>query len=89
VEYLARILGREGLPVYRCLRRLPSRSQKELNRADRLQNLQGRFVLTRRPPPAAILLDDVITTGATLEACAGALKRAGTEKVYSVCLFYD
>jgi predicted amidophosphoribosyltransferase len=89
VEYLARLLGREGLPVYRCLKRLPSRSQKRLNREERLRNLRDRFVLTRPAPATAILFDDVITTGATLEACAGALKNGGTEKVYSVCLFYD
>ncbi|MDR0450163.1 MAG: ComF family protein [Treponema sp.] len=89
VEYLARLFEREGLPVYRCLKRLPSLSQKELNREDRLRNLQDRFVLTRPAPPFAILFDDVLTTGATLEACAGALKKAGTGKVYGACLFYD
>ncbi|MDR2618549.1 MAG: ComF family protein [Treponema sp.] len=89
VEYLARLLKREGLPVYRCLKRLPSLSQKKLNREERLRNLRDRFVLTRPAPPAVILFDDVITTGATLEACAGALKNAGTEKVYAICLFYD
>jgi ComF family protein len=89
VEYLARLLKRDGLPVYRCLRRLPSPSQKKLNREERLRNLRDRFVVTRRPPPAVILFDDVITTGATLEACAGALKNAGAGKVYGVCLFYD
>ncbi|MDR1636655.1 MAG: double zinc ribbon domain-containing protein [Treponema sp.] len=89
VEYLARLLKREGLPVYRCLRRLPSLSQKKLNREERLRNLRDRFVLTRPAPGAAVLFDDVITTGATLEACAGALKNGGTEKVYAACLFYD
>jgi ComF family protein len=89
VEYLARCLGGDGLPVYRCLRRLPSQSQKKLNREERLRNLRDRFVLTRQAPVTAILFDDVITTGATLEACAGALKKAGTEKIYAICLFYD
>jgi ComF family protein len=89
VEHLARLLKREGLPVYRCLKRLPSLSQKKLNREERLRNLRDRFIVTRRAPLTAILFDDVITTGATLEACAGALKNAGTEKVYALCLFYD
>jgi ComF family protein len=89
VEYLVRRLEREGLPVRRCLRRLPSQTQKKLNRRNRLQNLEGRFVPTEAAPRRALLIDDVMTTGATLEACAAALKQAGSEQVYGACLFYD
>ena len=91
IEHLAALLesGHKHSPVYRCLRRLPSRSQKELNREQRGSNLKGRIVLTKKAPPTAILFDDIITTGATLNACAQALVEAGAEKVYGVCLFYD
>jgi ComF family protein len=93
VDYLARILEREqgygGLRVCRCLKRLPSATQKTLNRQERRTNLLGRIKTTGTAPQSAILLDDVITTGSTLDACAAALKSAGTEKVYGVCLFYD
>jgi ComF family protein len=89
VEYLARRLEKEGLPVRRCLRRLPSQTQKKLGRRDRLQNLEGRFIPTGAVPRRALLIDDVMTTGATLEACAGALKQGGSEQVYGACLFYD
>jgi ComF family protein len=75
-------------PLYTCLKRLPSRSQKELNQENRKTNLLGRIHCTRPVPPEVIIFDDVITTGSTLDACAAALKAGGAEKVYGVCLFY-
>jgi ComF family protein len=89
VEYLVRRLEQEGFPVLRCLKRLASRTQKKLDRRDRLQNLEGRFVPARPAPRRVLLIDDVMTTGATLEACAGTLKKAGAERVLGACLFYD
>jgi ComF family protein len=91
VEYLAKLLekGRGAPPVNRCLKRLPSRNQKELNRENRKTNLRGRIILTGKAPRQAIVFDDVYTTGSTLDACAAALKAGGTETVYGLCLFYD
>lgn len=98
IEFLARSLEREHrrlggendlLPVRRCLKRLPSRTQKELSREERKMNLKGRILCVKPPPRTAILFDDVITTGATLNACAAALREGGAERIYGVCLFYD
>ena len=90
VEFLAKRLRKTGLfPLHRCLKRLPSKSQKELDRQGREKNLKGRIICIKPPPKIAILFDDVITTGATLDACAQALIEKGTKKVYGVCLFYD
>jgi ComF family protein len=92
IEWLARILerkGPEGLPVRRCLRRAASETQKKLGREKRLTNLKGRISARGKVPQTAVLFDDVLTTGSTMEACAGALKAAGARKVYGICLFYD
>jgi ComF family protein len=89
VEYLAKLLESGPFPVSRCLRRLPSRHQKELNRENRKTNLRGKIVLAGKAPPRAIILDDVCTTGSTLEACAAALKAGGTKEAAGLCLFYD
>jgi ComF family protein len=99
VEYLVKLLekGRGKKPppegtslprVCRCLKRLPSKSQKELNRENRLTNLRGRMILRGKSPEQALILDDVFTTGSTMETCAAALKKGGAEKVYGLCLFY-
>jgi ComF family protein len=78
-----------ALRVCRCLKRLRSKSQKKLNREERATNLKGRILCVKEPPPLAILFDDVITTGATINACAAALLASGCKKVYGVCLFFD
>jgi ComF family protein len=93
IDYIAKILKRRfretrSFRVYPCLKRLSFQSQKGLNREDRKTNLLGRIRPVRKAPREAVLFDDVITTGATLDACAAALKDGGAEKVYGICLFY-
>lgn len=75
---------RRGLSVDDVLtRRKPTLQQHRLDRAARLRNLRGAFELKpdREPPKAAILVDDILTTSATLEACAVVLRAAGAERV--------
>jgi len=90
VDYLTRLLEKSGdTTISRCLKRMPSKSQKELGRENRRSNLRGRIVPVQQVPQTAVVLDDVMTTGSTLDACAAALKEAGTQTVYGLCLFYD
>ncbi len=85
-ELLARELGRVAkLPVADVLHReRPTTRQHRLNRTARLHNLRGAFVVRRGTvlPPTVILIDDIVTTTATLEACASVLREAGCESVY-------
>jgi ComF family protein len=86
IESIARIIEKSA-PLSRCLRREAAKSQKELNAADRANNLKGKIFAVKQPPQRVLLFDDVFTTGATLETCAAVLKAAGTEAVYGICLF--
>jgi predicted amidophosphoribosyltransferase len=76
-----------GLPVEPLLTRVGgSRRQAGLSRSDRRLNVRGRFVALGRVPRVVVLVDDVYTTGATVSACATALKRAGAIRVEVACL---
>ena len=83
-ELLGRVLARRrGIPMLRLLRRgTATRAQAGLSNAQRRENVVGAFVARRRVAGMRILLiDDVMTTGATLGACARALKKAGARSV--------
>jgi ComF family protein len=84
-ELLARAAaGRLALPLrLDALRReRPTRPQVELAHDERAANVLGAFVAPVRLDGTRVLLvDDVCTTGATLDACAAALKRAGASRV--------
>jgi ComF family protein len=89
VDYLVKKLFSEGVSICRCLKRTKSKTQKQLDRAERIENLKGRISVYGKVPQIALVIDDVITTGSTMEVCSSVLKENGVEKVYGLCLFYD
>jgi len=79
VSYNNKILRRVGQPM----------RQSSLNAEMRRKNVIGTFAV-RRPDMVCcrtvMVLDDIMTTGATLSECATELKRAGAERVWGITL---
>ena len=66
-------------------------TQTRLSRSERQRNVRGAFAVRRSRAPlvagrSVLLVDDVMTTGATVSACARALRRAGAARVDVVTL---
>lgn len=87
---LAEALGAgAGLPVLDLLeRRRATVRQHGLGKAARLHNLRGAFALRGSVaiPRELILVDDILTTSATLEACAQVLRAGGAASVYGFAI---
>ncbi|MBN2874762.1 MAG: ComF family protein [Spirochaetales bacterium] len=92
VERIAGILERRyGVQIARILYRTDGLQQKGLGRDDRAANMRGRIRLQGDGdiPREPVLLDDVLTTGATLSECAAALKAAGAQRVDALAIAAD
>lgn len=84
---------RSGKPVLLDgMKRIKHRPpQAGLSREQRLKNMRGAFAVTPKHRDflrgkTVLLVDDVMTTGATLNACAKALKKQGVTNVYACTL---
>ena len=82
---------RQKAEVQFILRRIKNTSQQaKLSKEERHKNLEGAFQLGQKidslKEKICFLVDDVCTTGSTLEACAKVLKEAGVKKVYGLVI---
>ncbi len=88
-ELLSKIINQEsGIPVLNCLIRIRNtRTQTRLDHKKRQKNVNNAFRLKKEfsvKDKKIILVDDVMTTGATIKECARVLKENGAKEVYSL-----
>ena len=86
-----------GFKIISVLNRNSFEQQKKRSRAQRLEKIQNDYCINPKFnftkfstdffSEPVIILDDVITTGATIEKCASLLKNKGFKKVFALTLF--
>lgn len=87
---LADILSKHlKIPVWQPIQRLNEHSQKGLTRLERFENIEQQFLphhQEKRRYRRVLIIDDVITTGSSVNALSQALKQLGCTSIHTVCL---
>ena len=80
-----------SIPIKRILTRSDGHSQKGLSKKMRKVNILDKIHIKPSAivPKKVIILDDVITTGATIEVCKQCLMNAGVHEVLTLILFFN
>jgi len=93
VEIIALILKNHyKVPTLFCLKRKGETTQKTLNYEGRLTNLNGKIYIKKNRivlPEKIIILDDIFTTGATIEQCSKVLRNGGAKEIRSLTVALD
>ena len=85
-----------NVKILRVLERLSHAQQKKLDRAQRIEGIASSYRLKKQRrlariaknvPDAVVLVDDVLTTGSTIEACSRELKKWGVRRIFPITLF--
>lgn len=85
-EHLAKQLN---VPIWQPILRQDQQHQKGLNRLERLSNIEQQFVI-QAPSKVryrrVLIVDDVITTGSSIQALQTKLQQLGCQQIHAVCL---
>jgi ComF family protein len=87
-DAIAKIIAEIGdMPIGRFVERVrETKHQARLTRKERFHNIHEAFVVKGAVPENVLLVDDVFTTGATMQECAKVLKNAGTRRVIGLSM---
>jgi ComF family protein len=93
-ELIGRALGDSLKVPYEAVirRRWGGREQKKLSRERRFRNIRHLFCLKEADAvrgKCVLLLDDVVTTGASMAACVNLLRKAGASSIICLCIAQD
>jgi len=80
-ELAKRLANEWELPLVVPLRRRAARRQRGLSRTERRRNVACVFASRAEAPRSLVLVDDVFTSGATVNAASSALRKAGAKRV--------
>ncbi len=88
-QTLAQLMSKPYVPLLLRLHHTPQLAKLK-HRQDRLKQLENQIginpIFNHKAPPKVLIIDDVVTSGATLNECANVLKQHGYTKVNALCV---
>ena len=92
-QKLAKALGKIiNIPVFSCIENKGKREQKRLNKIERLENARKAYAMKKNAKieyENIFLVDDIITSGASMKVCADLLYENGAKNVIPVAFAKD
>lgn len=77
------------IPIWQPIQRVAQHSQKGLNRLERLAHIEAQFLAQPQSKlrfRKVLIVDDVVTTGSSIQALQSSLLNCGCQEVFAVCL---
>ena len=87
---IAKIVARHlNIPIWQPVSRHDLHAQKGLSRLERMQNIQSQFQIKPQLKlryRRILIIDDVVTTGSSIDALSLQLEQLGCQKIYAACI---